>query len=360
MKLYRWSIILALCILCVHSVLLPVQVDAAEGDRMEIKTDGIVTLHSQQAADAGVSSLQFTMQVDADNKSSISVDFVPDGKLDAVVESFWHADSGELNVYIAGSRVLFDNGQAYTLTLGRVTATDGRGRAVRVELRADESSLFYVVGTEMVAAEDLTVPADPVVLNADTASGGGSAGTTGWGTGSLGGTAGSGESAGANAAGSGSDSGRVGSASNTSGSAGGQMTGTDGDESGAEDAARNLHTRLLTVLNTAEQLREQDYTKESYQGLKDAIEQAELLLNAPDASREDVEDAILALENAMGALVGASEATVESEGDTEDAAGEEHAGIGFRIILLLVIIAAAVLGIGGIVMVQLRDHRDSL
>ena len=367
MKRYRWNMIPVLsllCLLCIHSVMFPVKVSAAEGDRMEIGTDGILILRSQQAADAGASSLQFTMKVSADNLSSIVVDFVPDGKLNAkVVESFWHTDTGELRVYVAGSGRLFDNGQTYTLTLGRVTATDGSGKAVQIGLSADAGSLCYVTGTELVAMEDLTVPAEPVVLNAGATPGSGSstgtAGSTGAGstgtteTGNWGGISGGQGTASTGAAGAGQETGSTGNKTDLAQSAGGQTTGED-----AQDTERNLHTWLQTVLNTAERLHEQDYTSESYQILKEAIERAEALLNAPDASREEVEEAILALENAMGSLVDASDTTVESVSDMQEMVQEEKEG-GFKIVLLVVIIAA-VLGIGGVVLVQVRDGRDAL
>lgn len=390
MKIYGWNRSLALCllcILCVHSILLPARVLAFEGDWMDMGTDGIVTLRSQQAGDAGASSLQFTLLVNADAPQSVSVDFVQDGRLNAKVnESFWHADTGELNVYLAGSESLFDNGQSYNLTLGRVTATDSSGNPVQVELRIDSDSLRYVEGADLVQVEDLTVPAEPVVLNASSA---GSSGTGSGNTGMTGAESGSGnasstgtgaESGGGNAssAGTGAETGNTGSAAgrgtgstavtgssgtgNVSGYPSGQTTVSDVAEAGCVNAERDLHARLQTVLNTAEKLQEGDYTSESYQTLREAIEWAEALLNAPDASREDVEDAILAIENAMGALILASDVAIEpvSANSTNSTPKEESAGGGFGIVLVIVIIAAAALGIGGIVSVQIRDKRNLL
>ena len=96
MRTYRWKFVLGmLCAVCFGMFGALEPASAAEADRMEIGADGMLTLHSQQAMGAGVSSLQFSVLVQTDDPKSVTVDFVPDGNLDAkVVESFWHADTG--------------------------------------------------------------------------------------------------------------------------------------------------------------------------------------------------------------------------------------------------------------------------
>ena len=130
----------------------------------------------------------------------------------------------------------------------------------------------------------------------------------------------------------------------------------------SEDDGRNLHELLENALGMAERLREGDYTAESYQALRDAIEQAEALLNAPEASREEVEDAILALENAMGALAEAPQDAVvpEAGADAEAQVTPVHTGNGMPLALWIVIVLAVVLGIGSVVYVRVRDRKDFL
>ena len=76
-------------------------------------------------------------------------------------------------------------------------------------------------------------------------------------------------------------------------------------------------SRLEEILRKAAEYREADYTPESYAILAEAIKTAQAVLDKADATQEEIDEAVLLVENAIGSLV---------EKDTPASGGNQNGG----------------------------------
>lgn len=167
---------------------------AAEGGEIRISEDGSVAIESEAAAAEGVSSLQFSLQVEAEGAADVRFQF--DGSKAKLSEFRYDRESGKLNIYVAGTEALFAKGSP-ALTVGRVKATDRSGRAVPANVSVVDGSLKYVSGTAAKPMEGVELPGAVRVEGAGASSGGGSSnGGAAEGGASNGGQAGDGATAG--------------------------------------------------------------------------------------------------------------------------------------------------------------------
>ncbi|MDE7299442.1 MAG: Ig-like domain-containing protein [Lachnospiraceae bacterium] len=152
------------------AALLPVRAFAAAEVSFQIQMDGTgtVTLVSAGAAEREISSLQFSLTINAGNAARVEFEFSEDVLSRAkVAESRYQASSRTLNVYIAGTEPLFAKG-ASTLTVGRVAAFNAGGAGVSAIASAVPGSVKYVDGAELqepTPTPTLTpVPTSPPVI----------------------------------------------------------------------------------------------------------------------------------------------------------------------------------------------------
>lgn len=122
----------------------------ASGDRAEI------VLNFPQAAAEEISSLQISLRVSV-NSDQAMVEFVQSELPAKIVESRYHSDTNILNIYIAGTKPLFNKSNPI-LSLGYVRISGEGSAAADVEIV--ENSLKFVRGTELVVQDnDVDYPA---------------------------------------------------------------------------------------------------------------------------------------------------------------------------------------------------------
>lgn len=135
--------------------LLSVRARAEGDDGFRLDEQGSVTVVSRHAAQEKVSSLCFSLSVDA--AGAEKVDFTFNDSNAKVLDYRYDKTTKELKVYVAGTEALFGAG-ADSLALGRVTAVDGNGKAVEARVSVVEDSLRYVYGTELRTMENVDLP----------------------------------------------------------------------------------------------------------------------------------------------------------------------------------------------------------
>ena len=287
----------------VMSVSLSASVFADTLEKAELKAnadraDVILTL--PRAAAEGVSSVQVSLNITV-NTDNAEITFVPNEKLGAKIqESRYHKDEGVLNIYAAGTSPLFDKADP-TVTLGYVVITSNAPKGATANVAFAKDSLKYVrsstletydnglsysdtvqikVGAggekdppvippnpdnpEKPGEEEPSKPQDPPVVNPP----------------------------------------------------------VEGDQPQPSDL-----TILKTVLATAESYKAEDYTAESFKALQTAIAQAKEVINNVSPAAEQIEEARMALENAIGALVKkAEQLTGDGSGSGSGSGSNQNGG----------------------------------
>lgn len=287
MKKYLIPIMMAVF---VFIAILPMQILAAETESIDLQVNGtktavVVTL--PQAVGEKTSSLQLSLKVEAAKLDELSVSFAfQEGIEGKVMEYRYNKNTGMLNVYIAGTNPLFTED---SLQLGNVSieTTDKNGVTARVSVV--ENSLKVVKGTktEDISIMNYPTPVEVVIGNqvetpgVDNGSQGGESDTD---NGNQGGE-------------SDTDNGNQGGGSDTD-------NGNQGGESDTDNGGTGLadKTSLEQLLQLADGYKKADYTAESYAVFQEALVNAQNIFNNPLASQGDIEEAIVNLENAIGAL----------------------------------------------------------
>lgn len=372
----RFTVVLSLALLL--SFWPAFRASAIGKDTFILDNKGGVALNSPHGAQEGIASMQFTLEVEAAGAGEVTFKFA--GLAAEVQEYRYHGDSHSLNVYIAGSQPLFKENEP--LALGQVSVLDGENNPVEARVSVVEDSLVFVYGKATRPAEQMVFP-DPVVINgpenpdvletppADSGqnSGSGDAGQNGGsgqqpGSGGSTQTGGSGQGAGSGQTdGSGQGNGDVnwsgvenggliaddpsvnqepGQTSNGSTASGGLTgvtvrpgagTGTSGmGVIGTQTAAGNNGAafsenseKLRQLLLQIQSMDESDYTDESFAALLQAADEAQHALDNTSSTDQELADALMALENAVGALVRKDEMTVvEPEGEEEETVTAEE------------------------------------
>lgn len=190
-------------------------------------------LDREEGARKGATSLELGLKITSENPEGmqVSFDFSESLKTGRVAEFRYHADTGILNLYVAGETPLFAE-SAETLLLGQVVA---EGNAVRVNVVENSLKLS---GNGVVEEEiSLQTLAEDVPI-------------------------------------------------------------TDGDVPGPVD-----RSKLQEILVKVAEYKADDYTPESYAILAEAVKTAEAVLGKADATQEEIDEAVLLVENAIGSLV---------------------------------------------------------
>ena len=143
---------------------------AEGGNEVRLDQEGTVTILFPSAAAEEISSLQFSITVDAGNAER--VEFAFDEINAKITEYRYNKDEKKLNVYVAGTDALFAN-STDALKVGKIMALDGEGRDVAATISVIADSVQYVYGTELRTLENITV-SESVRMNEGSSAPGGS------------------------------------------------------------------------------------------------------------------------------------------------------------------------------------------
>lgn len=146
----RYSI--GVFVVLVLAAMLPARARAEGAGGIRLDEKGTVTLVSSQMAEDEVSTMSFSISVDAVNAESAEFLFSESGA--KILEYRYNREEKKLDVYIAGNTPLFSAG-ANSLTLGRVVVRDGNGGSTSATASVSAESLQYVYGTEVRMVEGM-------------------------------------------------------------------------------------------------------------------------------------------------------------------------------------------------------------
>lgn len=284
---------------------LPVRAGEQETVYLEAEEDSVKVRLALPGADGSMlSSLKLTLNVASDSGEVSDASFEFDAALSGktkVREARYRAEDGTLNVYIAGREALFAKGEE-TITLGKVRASCG---AFTVEVKEDALTVAEGSVGRTVKFEKL-----PQAALAGGAS--------------------------------------------LPGDGGGEATppsdpGTDGTI-----VLPKEEEQLQQSVNEAKKYPKNGYTAKSYAALEEARKNAEGVLGNPNATKEEKDDALQSLQNAVGALEENSLTSAEEKnGQNESRQGEGDVK-GSAPIVLYVMIGLFVLVIAGITIYGVR------
>lgn len=243
-----------------------------------------------QAAAEEIASMQISLVVSASSDSA-EIEFIPDSGLPAkIVESRYHSDTGVLTVYLAGTKALFS--ESSPLTVGRIRIGDS---SVSASVGVKEGSIKFVRGSELVTPSgDVAYPNSVTIstggVHVDPPSSSAPSSTTP----SVPSSAQS-------------------SSSSTSGSSNSADT-SEPDEPVMIPVEPADTSSLADAVDRAGGYKRGDYTEESFAMLTEALNKAKAVLSNKGVSQDEVDEALLVLENAIGMLTSANNAPSGTDG----------------------------------------------
>lgn len=143
------------CMTLLAAMLLPGRAFAESGDGFRLDSSGQVTLDSDHAAKEGISSLCFSLTVEAGTGDTVTFEF--SGSNASVAEYRYDANQKKMNIYMAGTDPLFA-GEAQSLDIGRVVIHGGDGGEGSAVVGVAEGSLQYVYGSKAKTMEGVSNP----------------------------------------------------------------------------------------------------------------------------------------------------------------------------------------------------------
>ncbi len=291
---------------------------AAAAQSVKLSANGgeaVLVMDFPQAAAEEIASMQISLVV----SGGADVEFVPDSGLPAkIVESRYHEDTGVLTVYLAGTKALFSENAP--LTVGRIKLN---GSSASASVSVKEGSIKFVRGSELV-----TPSGDIAYPNTVTISTGGSSSNKP------------------------SSPSSPSMAPSTKPSSSSSVPSVPGYSEPPESTSSSDKTEpvvvpvepadtsaLTNAVNRAGGYKRADYTEESYGTLAEVLKKAETVLSDKGASQEEVDEALLVLENAIGMLVlannapsgtdssvsGGTSSTVSNGGESSSSSGSSSA-----------------------------------
>ncbi len=264
---------------------------AAAAQSVKLSANGgeaVLVMDFPQAAAEEIASMQISLVV----SDGADVEFVPDSGLSAkIVESRYHEDTGVLTVYLAGTKALFLENAP--LTVGRIKLNESN---VSANVSVKEGSIKFVRGSDLV-----TPSGDVAYPNAVTISTGGSSSNKP-----------------SSPSSSSTPPSTKPSSSSSSSSAAPSVPGYSEppESTSSSDKTEPVvvpvepadMSALTDAVNRAGGYKRADYTEESYGTLAEVLKKAETVLSDKGASQEEVDEALLVLENAIGMLILANNA----------------------------------------------------
>lgn len=308
----------ALAVCCIMPLTL--SVSASENNEIRLESNGgeaVLEVCFPQAAAEEIASMQMSVSVKA-NAGSVNLEFIPDSGLSSkIVESRYQNDTGVLNIYLAGTEALFSSSDF--ITVGRIKistyGSDPVSAAVEVvkdsvrfvrdgELVSPDSNTDYPASVSITAlgqsSPDISYPVNPEqssgnyfpnipALPAD-------------------------------------DNSRyeidetqipVPNDGYTDGDADEDRyddTGLENQDTVGENINPPDTSALMDALSKADGYRKTDYTEKSYGDLKEAADNAKKLISDPNATQDEIDEALLNIENAIGMLQLANDIPSGAEG----------------------------------------------
>lgn len=252
MKKYMIGLIVAVF---AFIAVLPTPIKAAERNQTVTVTETAdgkakVSLTMLDGAKQQISTVKVTLLVEPKNtaEGTVSFTFAESIKQKAKVSEYrYSTDTSYLNIYVAGTTPLFEDGKT-TIEVGTISAGSN------FKVTVIEDSLTAVVGSEeeVVALDDYP-----------------------------------------------------------------EVTISDDKNPENPDRPDETSKKLEETIKAAEALSKNDYTEESYNALLKAIENAKNVLNDPNATNEQIAQALAALENAIGALVPVTKDSAQEKFDQD-------------------------------------------
>lgn len=239
MKKYIARIVVMLLIASV----LPLQVSAAEKESIELAVEAEqvgVSLTLPQSVSGNILSLQVGLKVDSNVQEETTATFQFSENVAKVADYRYNQEKGILNIYLSGTKTLFQNGTE-SLKLGNVQINTTNENGATVHVSVVENSVKMVKGTKTEVIQNIDYPEKAEII--------------------LG-------------------------------------NGGNQDNGDAQDK-----TELQQVMEMAKSYTQSEYTKESYAVLQKAMEMAQKVLDKEDATEEEITEALKNLENAIGSLV---------------------------------------------------------
>lgn len=143
------------CMTLLAAMLLPGRALAESGDGFRLDSSGQVALDSSHAAKEGVSSLCFSLTVDAGPGDEVKFEFSDSNA--SVTEYRYYENEKMMKIYMAGTTPLFASGTE-SLDIGRVVVQGGNGGQGSALVGIAEDSLQFVYGSKLRTMEGVTVP----------------------------------------------------------------------------------------------------------------------------------------------------------------------------------------------------------
>lgn len=251
MKKYIARIVVMLLIASV----LPLQVSAAEKESIELAVEAEqvgVSLTLPQSVSGNILSLQVGLKVDSNVQEETTATFQFSENVAKVADYRYNQEKGILNIYLSGTKTLFQNGTE-SLKLGNVQINTTNENGATVHVSVVEDSVKMVKGTKTEVIQNIDYPEKAEIIL---------------------------------------------------GNGGNQDNGGDPDNGGDQNNGEAQDkTELQQVMEMAKSYTQSEYTKESYAVLQKAMEMAQTVLDKEDATEEEITEALKNLENAIGSLV---------------------------------------------------------
>lgn len=251
MKKYIARIVVMLLIASV----LPLQVSAAEKESIELAVEAEqvgVSLTLPQSVSGNILSLQVGLKVDSNVQEETTATFQFSENVAKVADYRYNQEKGILNIYLSGTKTLFQNGTE-SLKLGNVQINTTNENGATVHVSVVEDSVKMVKGTKTEVIQNIDYPEKAEIIL---------------------------------------------------GNGGNQDNGGDPDNGGDQDNGEAQDkTELQQVMEMAKSYTQSEYTKESYAVLQKAMEMAQKVPRQRRCHRGRVTEALKNLENAIGSLV---------------------------------------------------------
>lgn len=324
--------------------IIPLTVSAsAAGNEIKLEANGsdaALELYFPQAAAEGITSMQVSLYVTA-NSDGVDLEFIPDSSLSAkIVESRYNSNTGTLNIYIAGTETLFSS-YGYTKAGVIRISTGGSGTAsASVEVVRD--SVKFVRSGELVSPDnDTDYPASVTVtaakqfpsytpdpVNTETPEQSPTYTPNPVYPSYPAGNIFTNIPLTADVENNRSEITEMPSPDENDGYADFDFYEYAPDVLEEQEAiGENMNppdlTALLEALSRAAEYKREDYTESSYAALEEAVNNAKKLIRDPYATQDDIDEALLNIENAIGMLRSINDIPSGAEGYV----GNNNAGL---------------------------------
>lgn len=304
---------------------LTISASAAEVNEIKLEADGSevsLELYFPQAAAEGIASMQMSVYVTA-SSDSVDLEFIPDSGLAAkIVESRYQSDTGMLNIYLAGTEALFS---PYGSTkVGRIRISTSGSSAASAAVDVVRDSVKFVRSGELISPDNDTeypasvtvmaavqfapVTPDPVYPNYPAGNYFPNITLT------------------TDADKNRNDTDEVWKPVRND-----DYTEPDDDENDyavpeeQDTIGENMNppdlAALLDALSRSEDYRRADYSESSYADLEAAVSKANEIISDPYATQDEIDEALLNVENAIGMLRPRNDVPSGAEGYSENKAG---------------------------------------